>query len=75
MDYTAISEVLTFSGTVLRKCANISITSDELYEEDENFFVTLTTSDSDVTLNPVDGEITIIDDDGRMIMYSIDEPV
>ena len=75
MDYTAITEVLTFSGTVLRECANILITSDEIYEEDENFFVTLTTSDSDVTLNPADGEVTIIDDDGRMIMYSVGEPI
>ena len=75
MDYTAITEVLTFSGNVLRECANIFITSDEIYEEDENFFVTLTTSDSDVTLNPADAEVTIIDDDGRMIMYSVGEPI
>ena len=63
-DYVLTSVTLTFNGTSTKACTDIPITPDDDYEENETFFVSLTTADSNVTLNPDRGALTIIDDDG-----------
>ena len=63
-DYVLTSVTLTFNGTNTKACTDIPITPDDDYEENETFFVSLTTPDSNVTLNPDRGAVTIIDDDG-----------
>ena len=63
-DYVLTSVTLTFNGTNTKACADIPITPDDVYEGNETFFVSLTTADSNVTLNPDRGAVTIIDVDG-----------
>ena len=58
---------LTFSEISSTACTDISITPDDDYEGNEIFSVSLTTSDTDVTLNPDRGLVTITDDDGKKI--------
>ena len=67
MDYDSISEILAFGSCATRQCTEIPIVDDMMVELTESFFVTLertTGLDSRITLDPVDGEIEIIDDDG-----------
>ena len=64
MDYTALSEVLMFAACERRQCADIIIEDDGIPEQVESFFVTLQRSpgqDVRISLEPVDGEIEILD--------------
>ena len=65
MDYVSTTVTLTFNGTSTTACTDISITPDDDYEGNEIFSVSLTTTDSNVTLNPDRGQVTITDDDGK----------
>ena len=68
MDYTAVSEVLMFGACERRRCVNISISDDGIPEQMESFFVTLERTsglDGRITLNPVEGEIEIIDSNSK----------
>ena len=47
------------------ECLNITIINDALYEVDENFTLTLTTSDLDVNLEDDTAIITITDTDSN----------
>ena len=67
MDYVGVSNTLTFDACDTRQCTEISIENDMIVEITESFFVTLERTpdlDSRITLNPVDGEIEITDNDG-----------
>ena len=64
MDYEPITVDLTFNEAVSRACAEVTIVDDDVFEEDETFDVTLTTTDGDITLNPDSGTVTITDQDG-----------
>ena len=66
VDYVSTSVTLTFDQANTRACSDISITPDDIYEDDETFSVTLTTGDEDVTLEPDNGIVTITDDDGGL---------
>ena len=46
-----------------RICRNVSSVEDDILEEDEDFTLTLTTTDGSVNLNPDEANVTIIDDD------------
>ena len=66
-DFASLVDLpLTFDpgAGILQECANISITSDEILEEDEAFDVVLTTNDTDVMIRPNSATVTIVDDDG-----------
>ena len=67
-DYDAVAEVLTFSTSVNRVCRNVSSVEDDIFEEDEDFTLTLTTADGSVDLNPDEANVTIIDDDRTLIV-------
>ena len=62
------SKNLTFGPCDTRQCTEIPIVDDMIVElTDESFFITLERTpglDSRITLDPVDGEIEITDDDG-----------
>ena len=62
-DYDAVLEVLIFSASVNRICRNVSSVEDDILEEDEDFTLTLNTTDSSVNLNPDEAIVTISDDD------------
>ena len=67
MDYVIVSTILEVGSCNTRQCTEITIVDDMIAEMTESFFVTLERSpglDSRLTLDPVDGEIEIIDDDG-----------
>ena len=68
MDYGAVSTTFTFAACETRQCDNISIVDDVTLEMTESFSVTLERTpdlNSRITLNPVDGDINILDNDGR----------
>ena len=66
-DYTAISSMeLTFSDTMLSQTVMITITDGDVVEGPETFSVTLTTSDTVVTLNPITATVDIQDDDSKL---------
>ena len=70
-DFTARSETLTFNfeGSADFDCIDISITNDFVFENNERFFVQLTTDDPDVTLDPSVAEVIIIDNDGTCVFW------
>ena len=61
-DYETLSVELTFSATVNRSCASVIIHEDIFAEGPEEIGITLTTTDSDVTLGPSE-EVIVIEDD------------
>ena len=46
-----------------RICRNVSSAEDDILEEDEDFTLTLTTTDGSVNLSPDEATVTIINDD------------
>lgn len=48
-----------------KKCVNVTIVDDSLVENNEEFSLTLTTSDSAVSLTSSEATVTIIDNDGK----------
>ena len=72
-DYTSVENVLTFSPGVNESCTTIiPIVDDSVLESDEVFSVTLSTTDSDVSLDPASATVTILDNDGKTILFVID---
>ena len=66
MDYFSVYTILEFDTCDTRQCTEIPILDDRIVERTESFFVTLERIPglgSRITLDPVNGEIKIIDDD------------
>ena len=62
-----MSTILMFAACDTRQCENVPIVDDETLELTETFIVTLDRTpalDNRITLNPVDGDIDILDNDG-----------
>ena len=57
-----------------RICRNVSSVEDDILEEDEDFTLTLTTTDGSVDLNPDEASVTIINDDRTLIARAIIQP-
>ena len=49
-------------------CASVVITNDNICEGDETFNIQLSTSDSNISLNPDAGTATIVDNDGNPLL-------
>ena len=68
-DFTPINnqDVGPFSNMTRRQCFGVGITNDMIREDNENFFIDLTTRPGEmlprVTINPAVAEVTINDDD------------
>ena len=60
MDYTPLTQTLTFVVGDIRQCVNISITSDDVSEINEIFFVNLMSTEADVIVPRAN--ITIVND-------------
>ena len=58
--------MLTFSATEQSKTVSITIVNGGVVEGNETFNVTLTTSDTAVTLNPMTATVDIQDDDSKL---------
>ena len=68
MDNGALNEILMFESCETLKCVNVTITDDGVDELDEFFPYHLrrpTGLDPRITLDPVDGQIEIVDNDGE----------
>ena len=68
MDYGAIDVILEFGVGEIQKCANVSVADDMVDEEDEIFTYHLRRTpnlDPRIRLEPIDGTVEIIDDDGE----------
>ena len=64
---------LFFDACTTRVCETLSIVDDNISERIELFYLTLErTSDLDrrIILNPRDGAVTIVDDDGKLILHT-----
>ena len=62
-----LEEVLMFDACETQQCVAVTIVDDMIDEPEENFHVSLERTpdlDSRITLEPVEGEILIIDNDG-----------
>ena len=62
MDYGELSTILSFPTCGTRQCVNVTIVDDDVLENVESFDVTLernTSLDMRITLDPVDGIISI----------------
>ena len=73
MDYGAVSTTLMFAACETRQCVKVQIVDDETLEMTESFIVTLDRTpalDTRITLNPVDGDIVILENEGRK--YELD---
>ena len=77
-DFEVNVVMLTFAPRMLQDCFNVSIIDDDMYENPEEFFANITTTDTQVTISPMTTVITIIDNDGMKdesvycnIFYSI----
>ena len=68
MDYGALSSILMFGACESRDCVSVTIVDDLVDELEEFFRATLERTnglDNRITLNPVDGQIEITDNDGK----------
>lgn len=65
MDFISTVVELTFIAGRTRMCTCIQITQDTELEEDEQFSVSLTTSNPIVILSTATTTVTIVDDDSR----------
>ena len=68
MDYGAIDVILEFGACETQMCVNVSIVSDLVDEEDEIFTYHLRRTpnlDPRINLEPTDGTVEIINDDGE----------
>ena len=64
-DFSSGTFQLVFDGQNNERCADISITDDDILEEDERFRLTLTLDGAtNVILQPDNGEVVITNDDG-----------
>ena len=63
-----MSTILMFDACDTRRCVNVTIVNDANFEPHEIFVITLERTpglNDRITLDPVDGEITIIDEGGK----------
>ena len=63
---TQPAELVLFAGEN-RTCTDIMTTDDEIYEDDESFFATLSSTNEDVLVTINSAVILITDDDGKML--------
>ena len=67
MDFRSTVVELTFTAGRTRVCTCIQITQDTEVEEDEQFSVSLTTSNPIIVLSTATTTVIIVDDDSRGI--------
>ena len=68
-----MSNILAFDTCETRHCTEIPIVNDMIMESTESFFVTLERTpglDSRITLDPVNGEVEIVENNGMYFLSS-----
>ena len=78
-DYDGITDaIVSFAACQRRSCVLVNITDDEILEDIESFTFTLERTselDASITLEPVDGTLEIIDNDGMFYSKCTDSVV
>ena len=59
------------ASTTQPQCADIQLVDDSVLENNETFLVTLSSSDSAILTNPDATTVTINNDDGNMLQYTL----
>lgn len=73
MDYDRLSTVLMFDSCGFMSCSSVNIVNDIYLENIESFFASLSRTtglDVRISLNPVEAEVEIVDDDGAYLAPS-----
>ena len=71
-DYSILQNVLTFMPGVNVSCTSgIRIADDSILEDDETFSVVLSTADLDISIDLASATVTIVDNDGKIILFVI----
>ena len=65
-DFLEVVEVLTFTPTESRQCRNVATVEDSNAENDEDFFLGLSTGQSGINLDPNLATVIILDNDGEL---------
>ena len=76
MDYRPIDEIIMFDECQRRRCVNIAIIQDLVEEVDESFTIHLRRTvghSTRILLDPEDGVIELVDDDGEECMLSFSD--
>lgn len=69
MDYLATpGEVVIQPSQNFQGCFNLSVINDDIFEADEDFFLTIATEDDKIFVNNNMATITIQDDDGEFLL-------
>ena len=64
IDFSAvINEDLTFNPGSMMECVDVDITDDDIDENDEDFTLSLTTTQDNVIINPATTRVIILDED------------
>ena len=76
-DYLGISpDVVMFDSCETSSCSSVAIVNDDILEGLESFSAVLQGTqglDTRITLDPVNAEIEIIDDDGEFLTFSLQQ--
>ena len=71
-----MSTIMTFAACVTRRCVDVTVMNDTQDEPAEMFGITLERTpglNDRITLDPVTGDITIVDDDGMILEHPSNE--
>ena len=69
-DYSTLSSTLTFTSSATMRNVSIAIANDTIGERNEQFTVTLSSSDQSVIASANPAVVTISNDDGTLPLYS-----
>ena len=70
-DYQHVQEPVTFSSSTTSHKLAVPILDDNFLEINEQFSVSLTTSDNDILLSPHSARVLIINDDGTCVCLCV----
>ena len=71
IDYTPVSQNLTFNAAFTTQIVEVPIIGDHIVEHSEVINLTLVSTDSAVILNPSTSTITIEDVDSKLLCYFV----
>ena len=69
-DYTMVNSVLTLNASGDPACVDVATTGDDVLENDETFFVSLTSADSAVMFSASTATV-VISNDGKCLKLSL----
>ena len=65
--------LLSFTNSISKACVNITIEDDSILEDSENFTVTITSGDPDVSFETAEAKISIMDNDNITIGFEMEK--